>query len=174
MASTATSKQPMLVDRPLMEFAILGPVAALNEVGNLASLAPSGLVLLVPATSEGAMLDSISVVANESATTAARVVIFASTQTSPLATNVTNTVAVASAVISSPLVGSVTNIPLLPILAPVHNVSRAGTGLIEELEKKSTGLMVPKNITLFAGLSERILAPTPVTTVTVLAQGGYY
>jgi hypothetical protein len=174
MASTGTSKQPMLVDRPLFGFAVLGPVAALNAVNNLASLAPSGLVTLVPATDDGAMVDSISVVANESATTAARVIIFASTQTNTAAVSPSNTVPVASAVINSDVVGRVTNIPLLPILAPVHNVSRAGTGLIEELEKKSTGLMVKRQITLFAGLSERILAPTPVTTITVLAQGGYY
>lgn len=164
----------MLVDRPLFEVAILGPTAALNQPGNLASLLPGGLVELVPASPDGAMLDSISIIANEANTTASRVIVFLSTQTSPLAASSINTRAIASAEITSSVVGAITNISLHPILAPVHNVSRAGTGNITELEKKTTGLMIPKGRTLFVGLSGVLALPTGATTVTVMAQGGYY
>jgi hypothetical protein len=42
------------------------------------------------------------------------------------------------------------------------------------VQKKNTALIIPADKTLMVGLTNRLLLPTPSTTVGVFAQGGYY
>jgi hypothetical protein len=172
MASTGTNKQPLLVDRPLHESALLGPVAGLGAPGNLADLNPGGLKVLVPATEEGAIIDSVCVVNNEANSTASSVVLFLSTEQSVLAVTESNTQAVAIVAIASSTVGRRSHFELPDVLVPVPNLGAAVVST--EREKKNTALIIPTGKTLMVGLTTRLLLPTPSTTVGVFAQGGYY
>ena len=43
-----------------------------------------------------------------------------------------------------------------------------------EADKKSTGIYVPSGMVLYVGLNQPILLPTPINTITVFAQGGFF
>jgi hypothetical protein len=175
VSSTSTNKQPMLVDRPLHEFAALGPTPGLIDPLNFASVLAGGCVPLVDCINEnrdGAMVDSLSIVANQANTTAAKVVFFLSVSPSALGVNGTNTLHVASAGILSSQAGERVNVPLPALNVPVPNLG--GQTSPTETSKKNTGLHVPKGRILYVGLSEPLLLPTPIATVNIFAQGGYY
>ena len=172
MASSSTNKQPLLVDRPMHESETLGPVAGLSSAGNLTSINPAGLKVLVPATEDGAIVDSLSVMNYESNTTTTSVVFFLSSETVTVAATPANTHAVALAAVQSGTVGIRTNVPLPPLLVPIPDLGAfVAPG---EKDKKNTGLIIPAGKTLLVGLSNQIVLPSPSTTVGVFAQGGYY
>jgi hypothetical protein len=172
MASSSTNKQPLLVDRPLHEVVVLGAVDGLTTPGNLAALNPGGLQILVPATEDGAIIDSLSIINNEANTTASSVVFFLSSESVTLAVNAQNTVAVAIAAIASTVVGTRTHVDLPPVLVPLPDLG--ATVVSANVQKKNTALIIPADKTLMVGLTTRLLLPTPSTTVGVFAQGGYY
>ena len=61
---------PLLVDRPLHSFATLGGAAALTTATDFNTPNGGGCVLLVDCLSnDGAVVDSLSIVANEASTT---------------------------------------------------------------------------------------------------------
>lgn len=173
MASTSTNKQPLLVDRPLHEFVTLGATAALSTSSNLSTLVTGGCFALVDcADNDGAVIDSISIIATEAGTTAASVLIMLSTSASSYAITSANTAVVANAAITSAAAGDRTNISLPPLVIPVPNLgAMASPG---ETDRKNTGIYVPAGLILYVGLSEPLTAPTPATTVNVFAQGGYF
>lgn len=172
MASTGTNKQPLLADRVLHESVVLGPVEGLTTAGNLAALNPGGLKILVPSTEEGAIVDSISIINNEANTTVASVVLFLSTEDSVLAVTDLNTQAVAIAAITSSTVGRRSHFDLPSVLVPIPSLGATVT--TTERDRKNTALLIPGGKTLLVGLTNRLLLPTPSTTVGVFAQGGYY
>lgn len=177
MTTTGTNKQPMLVDRPLLEIVQVGAVAALTTPSNLNTPVPAGLTLLVSPGLSGCCIDSITAVATEASITASRIVIFASRiGNSALLTNV-NAWCIGQADLVSSQIGSRTNIPLLPLLAPVPNLATptaASIGLPGELDKKTTGLLIPSDWYLYAGASVVLQAGAQPARVNVIAQGGYY
>ena len=173
MASTSTSKQPMLVDRPFHEFVTVGGTTALTVSSDFTSIASGGCVKLLDCTSnDGGVIDSISIVANQSGTTAAIVLVFLSTATAQQTITAANTACVASAVIASSTAGERTNISLPPLLVPVPNLG--GTTSVSELQKKNSGLYVPVGKLIYVGVSAAISAPSSATRVHVFAQGGFY
>jgi hypothetical protein len=175
VSSTSTNKQPLLIDRPLHEFVSLGPTPGLIDPLNFASVLSGGCVPLVDCISEntdGAMVDSLSVVANQANTTQAWVVFFLSRSPSSLGVNGLNTAQVASARIASIAAGERVNVPLPALSVPVPSLG--GEASPTEESKKNTGLFVPGGRILYVGLSEPLLLPTPATTINVFAQGGYY
>ena len=166
MSSSSSNKQPLLIDRPLHEWVTLGSESCLSKSTNFHELAPGGFKLLVDCTAnDGALIDSISIMAPEAGLTAASVLIFLSTTAAAVQITPDNTASVASAQIGATKIGERTIIPLPPLIAPVPNVGS---------EAKNTGLFVPKGRALFAGLSEVISEPTPASRVQVFAQGGFY
>lgn len=178
MATTSTCKQPLLIDRPLHSFATLGDAAALTTSTNFHSITGSGCQVLIDCSAnDGALVDSLSIIATEASTTASSVLVFLSTATSTAAITASNTVCIASATIASSSAGQRTNIPLPPLLAPVpHLASPAATMATypSETDKKNTGLMVPSGALIYVGLSAALSAPSAATRVHVLAQGGFY
>jgi hypothetical protein len=182
MGSSSTNKQPLMVDRPLHEFTTLGPTPALTDPTNLASILPSGCVLLVDCTGEdGAVVDSISVVANQQNTSAVRVLFFLSRSPNALGINSENTALVASALIVSTTPGERVNVSLPALAVPVPTLQGV-FGVLEqnptpgdaETAKKNNGLYIPQGKTLYTGLSAAITAPTPATRVGVFAMGGFF
>ena len=178
MASTSTGKQPLLIDRPLHSFVTLGDVAALSSATNFNSISASGCLQLVDCYSnDGALIDSISIIATEAATTASVVLIFLSSASSSSAISAANTVLVASGAITSSSAGARTNISLPPLSAPVPNLGSPAATMAaypSETDKKNTGLFIPAGSVLYAGLNAVISAPSAATRVHVLAQGGFY
>lgn len=178
MASTSTGKQPLLIDRPLHEFVTLGATAALSSSTNYNSVVAAGCEQLVDCTSnDGGLIDSISIIATESGTTASVVLIFLSTASSASAITASNTALVASAAIASSSAGQRTNISLPPLLAPVPNLASPAATMAAyptETDKKTTGLFVPSGYAVYAGLNTVLSAPSAATRVHVLAQGGLY
>jgi len=174
VSSTSTNKQPLLIDSPYHEFAILGPTAALTASGNLMSLQPSGLqpLLLSGNHTDGALIESISLIANEASMTAARVLIFLSKASTALAATPENTVVVASGAIGSSTLGERTDVALPPILTPVPSTGAAAAPTATA--KKNTGLRIAPGYSLYCGLTTPLLLPSPAALVTVLAQGGLY
>ena len=173
MSSSSTNKQPLLVDRPLHEYAVLGSVPALLDSLNFATILSGGVTELVNCFDEdGAVVDSLSILVNQANTTAATVIFFLSESPTPLGVSALNTVHVASAAITSLAAGERVNVPLPLLCIPVPNLG--GQSSPTEASKKNTGLYVPKGKVLYAGLSEPLLQPTPATTVNVFAQGGYF
>jgi hypothetical protein len=173
MASTSTNKQPLLVDRPLHEWVNLGATAALAVSSNLSTLVPGGCFALVDcADNDGAVVDSVSIINTEAGTTAASVLILLSISSTSFGITSANTAVVATAVIASAAAGNRTNISLPPLSIPVPHIGAMATP--GETDKKGTGLYVPAGFTLYAGLTEPLVAPTPATTVNVFAQGGYF
>ena len=60
---------PLLIDRPLHSFATIGGTAALSTATNYNSVVGTGCTILVDCTSnDGAVVDSLSVIANEAST----------------------------------------------------------------------------------------------------------
>ena len=173
MSSSSTNKQPLLVDRPLHEWVPLGASAALSSPTNLSSLVAGGCFELVNCMdSDGAVVDSLSVVATQAGTTGVRVIAFLSTSPQSQGVSPLNTVAVASAVALSDQAGQRTNIALPPLSVPVPNLG--GMSAPGETDKKGTGLYVPKGQVMYVGLDRVITEPTPLNAVNVFAQGGYF
>lgn len=178
MSSSSTNKQPLLIDRPLHAFATLGSTAALSSSTNYNSVVAAGCQTLVDCSSnDGGLIDSISIIATESGTTASVVLIFLSSASSSTAIAASNTVVVASAAIGSSSAGQRTNITLPPLSVPVPNLASPAatmTAYPTETDKKNTGLLVPAGMVLYAGLNAVLSAPSAATRVHVLAQGGLY
>ena len=173
MSSSSTNKQPLLVDRPLHEFTTLGAAAALTDQTNLASIAAGGCFELVDCTgNDGAVVDSLSVIVNQSGTSAIRLIAFLSTSPSSQGVNSLNTAAVASVAVLSASIGQRTNVPLPLLSIPVPNLG--GMTAPDEADKKGTGIYVPKGKILYVGLSSPVLLPTPLARINVFAQGGYF
>jgi len=178
MSSTSTNKAPLLVDRPLHSFATIGGSAALTSATNFTTVSGAGCTLLVDCSSnDGAIIDSLSILANEASTTASTVLVFLST--APSATLITsiNTACVASAAIASSSVGQRTNISLPPLSVPVPNLASPAATMATyptETDKKNTGLYVPSGALIYVGVSAALSAPSAATRVHVFAQGGFY
>lgn len=173
MSSTSTNKQPLLIDRPLHEFVPLGPTPALTDPTNFATVLGGGCVSLVDCIdADGAVVDSLSIVALQAGTSAISVLFLLSTSPTIFGINDANTGVVASAVIQSAVAGERTNVSLPPLSVPVPNLGADSS--ISEVDKKNTGLYVPAGRVLYAGLSAAIVLPSPATKVNVFAQGGYF
>ena len=178
MATSSSNKMPLLVDRPLHSFASLGGAAALQTATNFNTPNGGGCVLLVDCLSnDGAVVDSISIIANEASTTASKVLCFLSITGSAASITASNTVCVANATIGSSAAGERTNISLPPLSVPVPNLAGPAattTTFASELDKKNTGLYVPSGAALYVGVSEALAAPSSATRVHVFAQGGFF
>ena len=173
MATSSSNKMPLLVDRPLHSFATLGGAAALTTATNFNTPNGGGCVLLVDCLSnDGAVVDSLSIAANEASTTASTVLIFLSIAASASSITSSNSVCVASAAIGSAAPGTRTNISLPPLTVPVPNIG--GLTSVSETDKKNTGLYVPSGAVLYAGVSAALTAPSSSTRVHVFAQGGFF
>ena len=173
MATSSSNKMPLLVDRPLHSFATIGGASALTTATNFDTPSGGGCVLLVDCLgNDGAVVDSISIIANEASTTASKVLVFLSIAGSAASITPSNTVCVANETISSSAAGERTNISLPPLSIPVPNLG--GTTSASETQKKNTGLYVPSGATLFVGVSAALTAPSSATRVHVFAQGGFF
>ena len=173
MATSSSNKMPLLVDRPLHSFSTIGGASALTTATNFNTPSGGGCVLLVDCLgNDGAVVDSISIVANEASTTASKVLVFLSIAGSAASITPANTVCVANETISSSAAGERTNISLPPLCIPVPNLG--GTTSASETQKKNTGLYVPSGATLFVGVSAALTAPSSATRVHVFAQGGFF
>jgi hypothetical protein len=164
MASTSTNKQPLLVDRPFFNAVTLGEVGGLLDPLNYNSPDPAGLFVLADGGADGAIIDSVTIGATQVNTDEHDVLLFMSTVNNPLMIQQQNTHYLTCATIVSDECGQRTPIPLLEVLVPVPNVS----------QRKNTAIYIPKNWTLFVGLSEAICSPDYTCRVVVTAQGGYY
>lgn len=179
MAASSTNKMPLLIDRPLHSFASIGGTAALSTASNYNTVTGNGCVLLVDCTSnDGAVVDSISVVANEASTqitgsAAVEVLVFLSLATTTATITTTNTLCVAAATISTAIgLGSRTNIALPALSVPVPNLG--GDSSLTETDKKNTGLYIPSGATLYVGTQATIASPSANTRLNVFAQGGFF
>lgn len=173
MSSSSTNKQPLLVDRPLHTFAILGPTPCLADANNLSTVLGGGCVLLVDCSdNDGAVIDSLSIVANQANTSQVRVLFFMSEAPSIFGITESNTVVVASGVVQSGAPGDRTNVALPPLSIPVPNLGASSSPT--EVSKKNTGLYVPAGLLLYVGVNSAIVAPTPATKINVFAQGGFF
>ena len=179
MASSATNKQPLLVDRPLHEFQIIGGVAALSSATNYTSIIPSALSLLVDCSSnDGAVIDSLSILITEASTTQSSVLVFVSSAPSAGGITAANTAYIAGATIpGGNTAGQRINIPLPPLSVPVPSLASPAATMAAyptETDKKNTGLYVPADRTLYVGVTAALSAPSAATRVIVAAQGGYF
>lgn len=178
MATSSSNKMPLLVDRPLHSFATLGGTAGLTTATNFNTPSPGGCVVLVDCLSnDGAVVDSISIVATEAATTAVNVLVFLSVASSASLITALNTVCVASGAVASATAGQRTNISLPALSVPVPNLAGPAattTTFASETDKKNTGIYVPSGGLLYVGLSAAITAPSATTRVHVFAQGGFF
>jgi hypothetical protein len=173
VSSSSTNKQPLLIDRPLHQFAQLGETPCLADAADLATVLGGGCKQLVDCSdNDGAVIDSISIVANRASTTQALIIVFMSQAPTQFGITAANTAAVASALVSSVNQGERTNISLPPICIPVPNLG--ATDPAGEVDKKNTGLYVPRGLSLYVGSSVAIQAPSPTTRVNVFAQGGFF
>ena len=173
MATSSSNKMPLLVDRPLHSFATVGGAAALTTATNFNTPSGGGCVLLVDCLSnDGAVVDSISIIANEANITPSKVLIFLSVSASAASITAANTVCVANETISSSVAGERTNISLPPLCIPVPNLGADSS--VSEADKKNTGLYVPSGATLYVGVSAALAAPSSATRVHVFAQGGFF
>lgn len=173
MSSTSTNKQPLLIDRPLHQFAILGATAALTSSSNFVTIIGGACATLVDCSSnDGACIDSISILAMQASTTASSVLVFLSSSSTPFGITDTNTALVATATIGSTSAGERTNISLPPLAVPVPSLG--GQTSPTETSKKNTGILVESGQVIYVGLNAAIVAPTPATKVAIFAQGGFY
>ena len=173
MATSSSNKMPLLVDRPLHSFATLGGAAALTTATDFNTPSGGGCVLLVDCLSnDGAVVDSVSVIANEASTTASKVLVFLSIASNAAAISSANTVCVANETISSSAAGERTNISLPPLSIPVPNLG--GSSSAGETDKKNTGLYVPSGAVIYVGVTQALTAPSSSTRVHVFAQGGFF
>ena len=172
MATSSSNKMPLLVDRPLHSFATIGGAAGLTSATNFNTPNGGGCVLLVDCISnDGAVVDSLSIIANEANTNSNQVLVFLSVAASSSSITSANSVCVASATISSSSAGERTNIPS-SLCIPVPNLGADSS--VGETDKKNTGLYVPSGATLFVGVSAALTAPSTSTRVHVFAQGGFF
>lgn len=173
MASSSTNKQPLLIDRPLAAFTILGGAAALSVSTNLNTVIGGNCAQVVDCgNNDGALVDSISVVATEASLDAARLLVFLSTGSVPAAVPPANTVCLANAVVTSTAIGEVTNVPLPPLLVPVpHNGAMTS---VSQFERKNSGIMIPTGGFLYVGLNIALTSPSPGSRVHVFVQGGFF
>jgi hypothetical protein len=159
-------------------FATIGGTAALTTATDLNTPSAAGCVLIVDCSgNDGAVIDSLSILALEANTTARAVLAFLSTATTAASVTTANTAYVAGATIGSSAKGDRTNIPLPALSVPVPNLaSPAATKNVypNELEKKNTGLYVPSGALLYVGVDQAIAAPSANTRVHVFAQGGFF
>lgn len=170
MATTSSNKMPLLVDRPLHSFATIGGAACLTTATNFNTVSGGGCTLLVDCSgNDGAVIDSISIVANEASTTASTVLVFLSVATSAGGINSSNTACIASAAIGSSTAGQRTNISLPALTVPVP-----ATTSNAELDKKNTGIYVPSGALIYVGVNAALTAPSAATRVHVFAQGGFF
>jgi len=178
MASTSSNKMPLLVDRPLHSFASIGGTAALTTAANYNTPASAGCVLLVDCSAnDGAVIDSLSIISTEAATSAKVVLAFLSTATTSANITVANTVVVASGAIGTTAAGERVNIALPALTVPVPNLASPAATVAaypSETDKKNTGLYVPSGALLYVGVSEALTAPASTTRVHVFAQGGFF
>lgn len=164
MASTSTNKQPLLVDRPFFNAITIGEVGGLLDPLNYNSPDPAGLVILADGGADGTVIDSVTVASTQVATDMSDVLLFMSTVSNPLMVQQQNTHYVASVTIKSDHCGETVKMPLPEVLVPVPS----------NKDVKNTALYIPKNWTLFCGLSEALCRPDYTARVIVYAQGGYY
>jgi len=179
LAASSTNKMPLLIDRPLHSFATIGGTAALSTAANYNSVVGTGCTILVDCTSnDGAVIDSLSVIANEASTTiaasaAVEVLFFLSLATTQNSVTTANTVCVANGSISTTVnLGTRTNISLPCLSVPVPNLG--GDTTITEVDKKNTGLYVPSGAALYVGVQAPIASPSANTRLHVFAQGGFF
>ena len=173
MSSTSTNKQPLLVDRPLHEFVVLGPAAALTASTDYSSVLSGGCQKLVDCfDNDGAVIDSLSLLAPQASMTPVVVIFFLSNSPTVLGISATNTAPVAAAALASSAAGDRTNVSLPPLTVPVPNLG--GQTNVTEASKKNTGLLVPAGRVLYVGLNTPVIAPSAASKVVVAAQGGYY
>ena len=173
MATSSSNKMPLLVDRPLHSFATIGGTAGLTSATDYNTPAPAGFVVLVDCSgNDGAVVDSLSIVALEASTTARNVLVFLSTASTATSITTANSAYVAGATIGSTARGERTNIPLPPLSVPVPNLGADSS--ITETDKKNTGLYVPSSALLYVGVDQAIAAPSANTRVHVFAQGGFF
>lgn len=178
MATSSANRQPLLVDRPLHAFTVLGSNAALSVATNLNTLIGSGCTQLVSCgENDGAVIDSISVIANEVGLTSVSLLVLLSTATSEFSINVGNTACVAVGTVASSTLGQRTNISLPPLSVPVPNLASPAATMAtypSETDKKNTGLYIPSGSFLYVGISAAIAAPSPASRINVFAQGGFF
>jgi len=175
LASTATNKQPLLIDRPLLQYVSLGEASALTSSTNFNTPIAAGLKLLVDPGSDGACIDSVSVLMTEASTLAVKVILFISEAPQPSGVYASNTAVVSVCSTTTGLIaGDRVNFPMLPLSTPVPGISSAATSVASEFDKKNTGLFLPPSRYLYAGLNLAITAPSTLTRIHVVAQGGYY
>ena len=178
MATSSSNKMPLLVDRPMHSFATIGGTAALTTATNLNTPSAAGCVLLVDCSAnDGAVVDSLSILALEQNTTARAVLAFLSTATTAASVTTANTAYVAGATIGSSAKGDRTNVPLPALSVPVPNLASPAATMAtypNELEKKNTGLYIPSGALLYVGVDQSIAAPSANTRVHVFAQGGFF
>jgi len=173
MATSSSNKMPLLVDRPLHSFATLGGTSALTDSTNLNTPSPAGCVLLVDCSAnDGAVIDSLSIIANEASLTASNVLVFLSTATTATSVTTANTAYVCGAAIASTSKGDRTNISLPALSVPVPNLG--GDATVSELDKKNTGLYVPSGALIYVGVDTVISAPSANSRVHLFAQGGFF
>jgi len=165
MASTSTNKQPALVDRPFFSAVTLGPVAGLLDPLNYNSPDPAGLVVLADGGTDGTLIESAMIASTQKDTDEYDVLLFMSSVSNPLMINATNTFYLTSETIKSDTCGELVDIPLPPVLVPVPT---------NGCDPKNSALYIPKNWTLFCGLSQALCNPSFTCRVIVYAQGGYY
>ncbi len=159
-------------------FATIGGAAALTTATNFNTPAAAGCVVLVDCSSnDGAVIDSLSIVALEANTTARNVVVFLSTATTATSVTAANSAYVGGAAIASSAVGTRTNVPLPPLSVPVPNLASPAATMAaypSETDKKNTGLYVPSGALIYVGVDQAIAAPSANTRVHVFAQGGFF
>ena len=178
MATSSSNKMPLLVDRPMHSFATVGGTAALTTATDLNTPNAAGCVLLIDCSgNDGAVVDSLSILALEANTTARAVLAFLSTATTAASVTTANTAYVAGATIGSSAKGDRTNVPLPALSVPVPNLASPAATMAtypNELEKKNTGLYIPSGALLYVGVDQAIAAPSANTRVHVFAQGGFF
>lgn len=179
MAQTSTSKQPMLVDRPLHETVAIGGAAGLSTSSNFNTPLGSGCALLVDCTSnDGASIDSVAGLITQGGTSTETILLFLSTASTAALVTSTNTFLVASATIpGGNIAGQRVNIPLPALSVPVPSLASPAVTVSaypSETDKKNTGLYVPAGKVLYAALSSALAAPSSATRIIVAAQGGFY
>ena len=165
MASTSTNKQPLLVDRPLFSAVTLGEVGGLLDPLNYNSPDPAGLVSFADGATDGTLIESVTIASTQTNTDQYDVLLFMSTVSNALMVNNQNTHYITSETILSDVCGQTVQIPLPPSMVPVPNVGD---------EAKNTALYLPKNWTLFVGLSQALCQPSYTSRVKVYAQGGHF
>lgn len=177
MSSSSTNKQPLLVDRPLLEVVSVGTTPALTTSTNLRTPAPAGMALLVSPGSDGSVVDSVTVIAPQASITVSNLLLFMSTTPSAPLITATNTYCIGTTQIDSSAMGARTNVPLLPLSVPVPNLASPAATVDyypDELDKKNTGLYVPPGKYLYVGTDVALFVASISTSVTVVAQGGHF